>query len=1030
MSKVQKLMIAVLFLVSSAVFAANLPATKTKLPPGVSVTTTAPTCDVSDPIPCKQITIINNSDLPIYPYIEIGQRIVDQWLQGYEQVNRITNPNDVFPSDRVYRIYIGANKNNPPGDPGMAAHTMATIDVPFYSKLVGSPKRDIKNQYIDWWNGGRVSINDNGTAILSDLQGDSVNPVNPTSAGPACAPAPGVVPVGLTYACSVSRIFFAPEPTGPGSGASFQPTSPEQLTEYTFAGIDPTTNPYGFSTQDVDYDISYVDHVYLPVAMEPINNPVIGYVGSVMTVPDFRTVIDKFVGTVAPFGQGWPVYKKAPYNYTTIKIPATYNVTKLDTINILDTNGVGRKLIDNWFACAHGAGGNAALCESVDDLFKKNYANFQTICADNEPPVSDSDDYAQHVYGFVAFDNCKGTNPRHIDNNGLAFTPGANFVKAELDYKALQYSAVQLNGVFFNPFVNFIHSADYLHIKGSYAFSIDDIVGNMLEKGDGIVIAVGGKTGLPNPNEYDPTKIARVILGSPTGSVNWSAYQVCGSPFYTALPPNSNVFSIQTDVVNLDPPNGCVINVKDTNNSVYTFNLLKPAPFADNPVTTDYIKCSSDPGSAFWCGQGRVHPSVTGSGDEKKSFINTPPPISGNDITVTMGSDPVVKWKSYGVCKNSVDQNIAVGSDSFIVKDGDKLPLPCTITVSDSNGTLYNFNLIKSPPFAPNPITSQYIGCSGALNAPWCAGIGVAIQGAAPLQVNNVNAPKPVAGNNIVAPFITSAARAVAKSNIEVKYNLATGGTGQGFTYTYIVNGTTFGGTVTGSDGDVTLLGVGLSEADIVVQAQDKGNASQIKVSNLVTVPADSGTNPIVAPNITSYSRVPGNLENINVQYTVATGGTGQGFTYTYIVNGSPWAGSVTGPVGNVVLVGVGLNQATIVVQAHDNGDFLTQDSDQVTVPAAGGTITPPQIPGDGAYWLPPDYQVVLLTFNPATGGSGGFKYTYQVDGKEWPNVSEGKNFQTLLKGLNNTVGHTVTITATDSSGNSATSNPVNVAPH
>lgn len=67
------------------------------------------------------------------------------------------------------------------------------------------------------------------------------------------------------------------------------------------------------------YNISYVDHVYMPIAIGPKNNPYIGYSGSGQSLSAFRGHLDSFLKTT--IGQGWPVY-----NLSELKLPGGYNI--------------------------------------------------------------------------------------------------------------------------------------------------------------------------------------------------------------------------------------------------------------------------------------------------------------------------------------------------------------------------------------------------------------------------------------------------------------------------------------------------------------------------------------------------------------------------------------------------------------------------------------------------------------------------------------------------------------------------------
>ena len=61
----------------------------------------------------------------------------------------------------------------------------------------------------------------------------------------------------------------------------FPPNDPYQLTEYTLADVIKGNNNWNLNIANVDYDISYVDEAYLPVAMGPLGNPDVGWIGSI-----------------------------------------------------------------------------------------------------------------------------------------------------------------------------------------------------------------------------------------------------------------------------------------------------------------------------------------------------------------------------------------------------------------------------------------------------------------------------------------------------------------------------------------------------------------------------------------------------------------------------------------------------------------------------------------------------------------------------------------------------------------------------
>ena len=79
-----------------------------------------------------------------------------------------------------------------------------------------------------------------------------------------------------------------------------------------------------------DYDISYVDHLYLPVAVE-VNDGTIGYNGTPMDPETFQSKLKSFAA------QYWPYTKlSAPSLHNFVKLPGGYNLFMLP----LDYHGV------------------------------------------------------------------------------------------------------------------------------------------------------------------------------------------------------------------------------------------------------------------------------------------------------------------------------------------------------------------------------------------------------------------------------------------------------------------------------------------------------------------------------------------------------------------------------------------------------------------------------------------------------------------------------------------------------------------
>jgi hypothetical protein len=82
---------------------------------------------------------------------------------------------------------------------------------------------------------------------------------------------------------------------------------------------------------NVGYNISYLDQVYLPVALAPcLNEPcnpnvpdpsAVGYLGTTKSVADFRTFLTQFAQA-----QDWPRYSDPLDDAARPRLPGTYNI--------------------------------------------------------------------------------------------------------------------------------------------------------------------------------------------------------------------------------------------------------------------------------------------------------------------------------------------------------------------------------------------------------------------------------------------------------------------------------------------------------------------------------------------------------------------------------------------------------------------------------------------------------------------------------------------------------------------------------
>ncbi|MGB3071090.1 MAG: hypothetical protein WBC18_21225 [Ottowia sp.] len=254
-------------------------------PPGSGVTANKPiVCKGYDGkdmlVKAKTITIRNNSEDQIYPVLATSSNKVNQWMQACLRTT------EAFPTDAVYKLYVNDGQGIPPG-------SEVTITLPLYSDLS-------QGKYVTWWNGGRVLLADRNKR----LRGDEDKPIT-TPGGVDCK--------GEGTACNLSTYT---------SPVQFQEDVFAQLSEYTFGD---SIIPVGQDTrllkpEQVGYNISYVDHVYMPVAIGVRGNPYIGYSGSARKLAEFRTALGDFLKP-GGLGEGWPVY-----NMSELRLPGGYNI--------------------------------------------------------------------------------------------------------------------------------------------------------------------------------------------------------------------------------------------------------------------------------------------------------------------------------------------------------------------------------------------------------------------------------------------------------------------------------------------------------------------------------------------------------------------------------------------------------------------------------------------------------------------------------------------------------------------------------
>ena len=565
-------------------------------------------CDSPSPrtVPVKIVNIKNNSGVPIYVVLETAkqdlldenERQHDRWLQAEFQPTKGT-----YASTYLYRAYV--NPQN-----GIPAGASVSVTVPFYTKLESKPCPNKPDQYINWWRALRIYVYDDPGAIKHAHDMDT----NPANAVPISQFAPSAAPVPTCSECFAPLVVYREQTGGDEHGVSLPHIDPSQLLEFTFATVTPFPQPLKIDHGFVDYDISSVDQVYLPVAMDPVNNPFIGFIGSVLGRDIFSARLTKFRNDFS-----WPKYKWPAYvaNQSAIRLPATFNVMNEiahpGAPPPFEPAGAGikdlpvvRKMEKLWDECCgedwpskpcQKPSASANTCNKmaqVAELFEKNYDRYEKLC--KTPVKLDRDRMMANVYGWVPFNSCPGGGVI----NELKDTPGiggaVGYHAISNAYVDLQYHSPPDPKTFgdFNRYTELIHSAKYLHV-GEYAFSIDDAAGNMLEVGDGINITVGGAEGLDNINPYDPWRFFLFNVGSAkeTGPT-WTKYRVCTAeelPGCASLAPDRDMKESDRDKgligyagikigAVLCP---CVIVLEDSNGERYKV-LVKRLPEPPRPT--------------------------------------------------------------------------------------------------------------------------------------------------------------------------------------------------------------------------------------------------------------------------------------------------------------------------------------------------------------------------------------------------------------------------------------------------------------
>ena len=582
---------------------ARVSATPAAIPPP---TCPGPECE-------KKITIFNNTDGTIWVAIQAGFQNPDPWLQALFGNNQQSYAETHL--SRVYPTYPG----------GIPAGGHIRVTVPWYSELQG----DV-DQYVDWFNGGRIVIFDSFEAVERAHDQDRNRPLTVT----------GNSPTFCCEGCDAALSIY-------GDPVAYDDTKiPFQLAEYTFVNV--TGNPPYIIDLHVDYDTSDVDQLYLPVAISPCSRePVsgtcrpdpnaLGYLGTTLSVEDFSRKASRWLDYV-----GWVRYKSDLDSDSHPRIPAAYLVL-IDQVNVshgsaslytcVPPQSTVRDMIHQWQTCTVGNPNSrecpqANLYKELNDYFQANYSSYwnggtpPAPCMPPwpEPSPSPGSNYPSplevmpFVYGWVPFNRDCTNGDGCAKFNDLLCNPGPadTFNQVKSDYiEQLQYN-YKNPGVdkskWFNAYTELVHEELNANV---YAFSIDDAAGNQNQPGEGIVLAIGGSNGLPNPHPIPPptppvdfSKDFALNLGDSIALSRpcWQSYSVCGGPEMQFPPPTYNSttrkweqapsINVNTRAHHISPLNPCTITIKDAANQMYQFKVKMAVPWPEwNPPL-----CPGQPG--------------------------------------------------------------------------------------------------------------------------------------------------------------------------------------------------------------------------------------------------------------------------------------------------------------------------------------------------------------------------------------------------------------------------------------------------
>jgi hypothetical protein len=559
----------------------------------------------------KEIRIYNNTPRPLWAVVQGSIQLTnalggctvaakgggDVWLQA-----ALGKTDECLAIKHNYYIFINPVAGIPKGG-------FVSVKLPWWSK-----QTTVADHYIDWWRGGRVIMFDDKTAFDEAYNGQKDTPAALTNDSPR----PRCNPDMAGSVCNNVSVYQVKTPIGAHL--------PYQLNEYTFADVaevtDNGTKGGGFIGFNQGYNVSNVDQIYLPLAMEPVREPAdVGYMGTTLSVADFRKQLNGFVKG----GNAWPVYNNPvvggskTYPTAGVRVPSTQLAFAFymnpstfpgGKPEMLPKNPppLVQGMIDQWNNCTKASPvgcPQSAFYKAVDTVFLANYKKYAATCNNipdwlkpvkNNPVKPKDTAYLFFIYGWVPFNVACGNEELPV----VQSVPPASH--AVVDYNQMQYNYEVLaqTARWFNPYTHLIHAAldDGGLDASAYAFSIDDHASYLNNSGvnvpGGLIFAVGGPKGLANGKPHAPP-IPEVFkwfdfsigLGHPEpGAAYWTKYGLCSEtadvPFPTEFKGEAFVLGIDPARTVIDAQHPCPVTFQDSENRKYQFIILK----ATNPGIT------------------------------------------------------------------------------------------------------------------------------------------------------------------------------------------------------------------------------------------------------------------------------------------------------------------------------------------------------------------------------------------------------------------------------------------------------------